>query len=140
MLFPSLPDQHQDHGKRKEENSINFYSYRKEKIKDGEIFVEVDEPTSKEDKEAVILKTMQYVDGTLNSIDRYEIKTELGKLYEYIQSNDPRADTLFANDLKQIGKKIIDKEIKFAKKKEESRIKTGKILTRQDKLKFLKSL
>jgi len=114
----------------------------KKDIKDGEIFITLDTPNvpNKEDKEAVILQAMKYVDGVLEKGDRYEIKSELGKLYEYVQSANPMADEVFIREIKLIGKKIINKEIQFSKKEQESKIKTGKILTRADKLKFLKSL
>jgi hypothetical protein len=92
----------------------------------------------------IILKIKKYMDGKIEEGDNYQISLESMEAIEDFENAIPsrkrQAKTKFMNSLREIGKKILKKELEMQKKKEESKHGTAKAMTREEKLKFLKKL
>jgi len=107
----------------------------KPEVKENETFVRILED---KDPERVVLETVQYINGAIEPIDKYAVTIETGEAWEEFSRTGDR--TVFNEKIKDISKKLIKKEVAFAKKKKESKNKMGRILTREDKVKFLKRI
>lgn len=91
-----------------------------------------------DDPSKIFVEVSRYVDGKIDPIDKYDVKLELADLLDQYKKDLDKDK--YINKVKEISKKILKKEIAFAKKAKESKEKHGKMMTKEDKLKFLKRI
>lgn len=88
--------------------------------------------------EHLILETARFIKGIVEPIDQYEITIEMGEKYkDYVKTGNREK---LNKDIKNISKKILTKELEYSRKKKEAKYKYGKILTKEDKIKFLQGI